>query len=83
MLGNNIESTRKILSGLQTAKWMTTGYDVTPLYTKYHCRIKLIVLYMSRLVLSAHILQAWKLLVTEILINSVILMISVTGHRQY
>lgn len=56
MLGNNIESTRQILSELQMAKWMTTGYDVTPFYTKYRCRIKYLVLYMSRLVLSAHIL---------------------------
>lgn len=56
MLGKNIESTRQILSDLQMAKWMTTGYDVTLLYTKNHCRIKYLVLYMSRLVHSAHIL---------------------------
>lgn len=44
VLGNNSESTRRILSDQQTANWMTTGCDVTMAYSIF-------LLYMSSLVL--------------------------------
>lgn len=85
VLGNNSESTRRILSDLQTTNWMTTGYDVTMAYSIF-------ILYMSSLVLRIFIHTYWKLYAvistrhpscSSQCFLSNCLMFSVTGHRQY